>query len=375
MQLLLGEASEMTCDTLDKTPVHLYSFGNMTRCTWDKMCAGSMEAASAAIIYSSRLDTAAPCLSSPSYPNFQPPFSKQSQNKRSSHMEINNKTFLPTINCKQHTGNHKIPINWYRPKHVVCFKILDLEEWKIKWWKSNYIVKGICTGVVQLLHRSITHWQFIIILPKVIWEKVTSQISIKLHSCQWPKSKSNCNRRRCSSASKRETMTAVVVHRFITVLKVLLTASQCVPYPLTLGGSGVLPSSRYRTPRANQRAAPGRYGLSLVGAIGWSGAGSETERWLMSVPQALLTGWSSFQRFEPGVPPTAAWRRRRRIVTALETSSRCPPGDWDPKLGLRFIGFSPLHNKNMISGISGHRSSMLVTLVDLWGEISYTSIL
>jgi len=99
------------------------------------------------------------------------------------------------------------------------------------------------------------------------------------------------------------------------------------------GGGGVLP--RPHAPPGQSACSPG----TLVGALGWSGAGPE--RWLMSVPQVLYIGWSSSYGFEPGAPPTAAWRRCRTTVTALETSSRCPPGDWGSKLGPRLSGFFP----------------------------------
>jgi len=71
-----------------------------------------------------------------------------------------------------------------------------------------------------------------------------------------------------------------------------------------------------------------------VGAIGCSGAGSE--RWFIGVPQSLVIGWLFSSQFE---------LRRRGTVTALWTSSRCPPGEWGSKLG-------PWHSHIVLSAVS-----------------------
>jgi len=81
---------------------------------------------------------------------------------------------------------------------------------------------------------------------------------------------------------------------------------------------------------------PGHYDPSLGGAISWIGAGSE--RWFTGVPQILVIGWSLSSRFKSRAPPTATRRRRHGTVTALWTSSWCPPSEWGLKL---VFGFFP----------------------------------
>jgi len=61
----------------------------------------------------------------------------------------------------------------------------------------------------------------------------------------------------------------------VIFIKVLSTTSRSVPYSTDHGRQWRTPEKPIPHPQASQRAAPGRYGLSLVGAIGWSGAGSE----------------------------------------------------------------------------------------------------
>ena len=110
---------------------------------------------------------------------------------------------------------------------------------------------------------------------------------------------------------------------FITVqLSVHRSTQRPMPYSTDHGRRWHTPKEPIPYPWANQRAARRRYGLSLVGALGWSRAGPE--RWLMSVPQVRYICWSFSYRFKPGAPPTAAWWRRRKTITALETSSCVP---------------------------------------------------
>jgi len=84
-----------------------------------------------------------------------------------------------------------------------------------------------------------------------------------------------------------ETRSLTVVNGFIPVwyLSARLTALESVPYRTDPGQWWRTPTEPPPHPGANQLAAPGHQGLSLIRAVGWTcdGVGTGLRGWLMSI--------------------------------------------------------------------------------------------
>ena len=121
---------------------------------------------------------------------------------------------------------------------------------------------------------------------------------------------------------KSEHRSAVYSHRFSLSRPLCDTCHT----GLTLGSGGVLPRSRYHTPGLISVQPWDAMVCHPFAPLAGSGAGSERVNY--EHPQSLLAGWLPFRRFEPGAPPTTAWRHRREIDAASRMSLRCPRCDW-----------------------------------------------